>query len=175
MPSKYVIDTNVLLQAKNIYYRFDFCGGFWDWLRAGFDDDRIFSCQKVYSEIKTGDSKKDCPVRAWCDKTDPRFFLDDTDDAQVMTHYATLQQWATKEPQYTAAAKLKFAEEQNADAFLIAVAKRHGYVIITHELEAPEAKRTIPIPNAASAIGVKCSNVYDVLSQHAKTTFIYKP
>lgn len=28
----YLLDTNVLIAAKNTYYGFDFCTAFWDWL-----------------------------------------------------------------------------------------------------------------------------------------------
>ena len=28
----YLLDTNIFIQAKNEYYGFDLCPGFWDWL-----------------------------------------------------------------------------------------------------------------------------------------------
>ena len=31
----YLLDTNVFIQAKNLYYGFDFCPAFWDWLGRG--------------------------------------------------------------------------------------------------------------------------------------------
>ena len=30
----YLLDANVFIQAKNLYYGFDFCPAFWDWLIA---------------------------------------------------------------------------------------------------------------------------------------------
>ena len=28
----YLVDSNVVIQAKNLYYGFDFCPAFWDWI-----------------------------------------------------------------------------------------------------------------------------------------------
>gem|GEM_PF-6918350 len=30
----YLLDSDVLIRAKNDHYGFDFCPGFWDWLEA---------------------------------------------------------------------------------------------------------------------------------------------
>jgi hypothetical protein len=32
---KYLLDANVFIQAKDLYYRPDICPGFWDWLEDG--------------------------------------------------------------------------------------------------------------------------------------------
>lgn len=29
---RYLLDTNVFIQARNLHYGFDFCPAFWDWL-----------------------------------------------------------------------------------------------------------------------------------------------
>lgn len=39
--TKYLIDTNVFIQAKNLHYGFDFCPAFWEWLT-----ERIPSCRR---------------------------------------------------------------------------------------------------------------------------------
>ena len=28
----YLLDANIFIQAKNLYYGFDFCPAFWEWL-----------------------------------------------------------------------------------------------------------------------------------------------
>ena len=30
--TRYLLDANVFIQAKNLHYGFDFCPAFWDWL-----------------------------------------------------------------------------------------------------------------------------------------------
>lgn len=32
--TRYVLDTDLLIDAKNRYYGFDFCPAFWQWLRV---------------------------------------------------------------------------------------------------------------------------------------------
>jgi hypothetical protein len=29
--TRYLLDTNVFIQARNLHYGFDFCPAFWDW------------------------------------------------------------------------------------------------------------------------------------------------
>lgn len=105
------------------------------------------------------------------------FFLADTGDTKVMTAYAEVMSWANASTHYTAYAKKVFAESNRADAFLLAYAKAHGYVIVTQEKSNPEAKRSIPIPDAASQLGgIKPTvTIYELLRLHAKPTFVFKP
>ena len=30
--TRYLLDTNIFIQAKNLHYGFDFCPAFWEWL-----------------------------------------------------------------------------------------------------------------------------------------------
>jgi len=39
----YLLDANVFIQAKNLYYGFDFCPAFWDWLVEWNTDGKVFS------------------------------------------------------------------------------------------------------------------------------------
>jgi hypothetical protein len=173
MPSKYLLDTNVFIQSKNFEYRFDFCGGFWDWIKAGHADNRLFSCGKVYEELKDGDTKKKCPAKEWADGLPATFFIPDLADAAVMQHYASLMNWAANQSKYKPAARRKFADPQNADPFLVSVAKHYGLVLVTHEVASEDAKNRIPIQSAAKMLGVTWTTLYDLLSIHAKTTFAY--
>ncbi len=82
--------------------------------------------------------------------------------------------WAYAQSQYTPKALADFASRSNADAFLIAVAKNTGMTIVTHETSSPDARVRIPIPNAATALGVKTVVLFDLLSVHATATFKFK-
>lgn len=42
----YLIDANVLIQAKNLHYGFDFCPAFWDWLVEQNRTGRIASIRR---------------------------------------------------------------------------------------------------------------------------------
>ena len=51
----YLIDTDVLIRAKNLHYGFGLCPGFWDWLVAANGNGKVFSIEKVFDELRAGD------------------------------------------------------------------------------------------------------------------------
>lgn len=167
-----LVDSNIFIQAKNLYYRFDFCQGFWDWIVAAHAAGHLYSCKKVKAELLNGNA--DDPARIWALSLPATFFLDDEQDGGVMQKYATLMQWSIA-TDYTPAAKADFAHPEKADAFLIAVACQHGLKVATHEKFDANTKRKIPIPNAAHPHGVQTEYVYDLLSRLALPTFALKP
>lgn len=169
--TKYLIDANVFIQAKDMYYRFDFCGGFWDWMKAAHAAGHVCSCRKVLNELAAG--PKGDPAHAWAVALTPTFFLPDTQDSAVMNHYNTIMAWANGS-KYNQAAKNHFAKATTADAFLIAVAKQHGYRIATQEKSNPDTKKKIYLPDAAKENGVETVYVYDMLSELADSTFVMK-
>lgn len=50
----YLLDANVFMQAKNQYYGFDFCPGFWEWLVTHNVTSLVYSIEKVGDEIAAG-------------------------------------------------------------------------------------------------------------------------
>lgn len=169
---KYLIDANVFIQAKNLYYRFDFCEAFWAWLHKAHEAGLVFSIRKVRKELVSGE--KTDPVRVWAESLPEDFFLDDDADKNVMQTYAQVMQWANASKHYSPQAKAEFAKLKVADPFLIAVAKRHGYEIVSQEKSNPAAKKKIYLPDAADAFDVKTIFVYDMLSKYAESTFKLK-
>jgi len=104
------------------------------------------------------------------------FFLDDTGDVAVMKEYGSIMTWANKDTHYNDSAKVKFADIKRADAFLLAYAKAYGHEIVTQEKANPEKKSNIPIPDAANKIGkINTLTIYELLTKHAKPTFLFKP
>lgn len=47
----WLLDTNVLVNAKRDHYGFEFCPGFWDWLDIAWADGRVASIEAVYDEL----------------------------------------------------------------------------------------------------------------------------
>ncbi|MDP1636195.1 MAG: DUF4411 family protein [Gallionellaceae bacterium] len=169
---KYLIDANVFIQAKNLYYRFDFCEAFWAWLSKAHAAGLVFSIKKVRKELVGGD--KTDPVRVWAESLPDDFFLDDAADPHVMQAYAKVMQWANASQHFSPQAKAEFAKLKVADPFLIAVARQYGYEIVSQEKSNPAAKKKIYLPDAADAFDVKTIFVYDMLSKHAESTFKLK-
>lgn len=170
MLNKYLIDANVFIQAKNMYYRFDFCGGFWEWVKTAHGAGLVYTIKKVKDELVVGSD--DCS--RWIKGMPPSFFLDDINDRKVMAEYSRIMNWSNA-TDFKQAAKDEFAKPNVADAFLIAVAKAHNYSIVTQEQGNPMARRKIYLPDAAAAHGVETKYVYDMLSMHTSSTFMHKP
>lgn len=50
----YLLDANVLIEAKNRYYAFDIAPGFWDWLHQAHLQSLACSIEAVRDELLTG-------------------------------------------------------------------------------------------------------------------------
>ena len=168
---RYLLDSDVLITAKNLHYNPNFCGAFWKWVAKGHTDQRLFSIDRVRDELLTG--KDDDVLHGWAQSASlDGFFLDSKKTAQK---WQDLAQWAiNKKPQFLPAAVTKFLDVKSADAWLIAYAASHpNFVIVTNEQPAPESKRSIKLPDAAAAVGVKTVSLFDVLGKHAKSDFVF--
>jgi hypothetical protein len=55
----YVLDTNVLIQAKNRYYAFDIAPGFWAWLDRTHKPALACSIEAVRDELLAGGTRMD--------------------------------------------------------------------------------------------------------------------
>lgn len=53
-PPIYALDANVLIQAKDAYYRFSFCPAFWDFLPIAASEGRLLSIDKIHAELSIG-------------------------------------------------------------------------------------------------------------------------
>lgn len=170
---KFLIDTNIFLQAKHFHYRFDFCSHFWKWIEHAHAAGLVCSTAKVKDELMRGKDGDD--VMVWATGLPRSFFIPDTSDKLVMKKYAEVMAWSAENTHFKPAAKIEFAKTDVADAFLIATAMAYGFEIITHELSNPEQKKKIQIPDAALQLGVKTHFVYDVLSEYSDLNFAFNP
>ena len=159
----YVIDTDVFLQAKNLHYGFDFCPGFWEWLKDSNVKKSVFSIEKVKAELVDDDAA------GWADQYGEEFFL--KPDAGVGKALATVSQWVTGQS-YEPAAINTFL--QVADYYLIAHALSLGYVVVTHEVPANSPKK-IKIPNVCIGLGIKCMNPFEMLRVERARFVLGKP
>lgn len=151
--TRYLLDSNVFIQAKNLHYGFDFCPGFWDWLIEGNRDGTVASVERVGDELRAGDDD----LKVWVEARGDGFFLR-PDDA-VVPALATVSDWAGSAG-YQPAAAATFL--QIADYWLVAHALAHGYVVVTHEVPA-DTTRKIKIPNACISLDLRCVNPYEML------------
>lgn len=151
----YLLDANILIEAKNRYYGLDFAPGFWDWVAQACASGRVFSIEAVREEI---DGRKD-DLSAWSKNSGSQLYL--SPRASAAPHLARLSTWANTHTQYTDPAKREFLA--SADYFLVAQAADLGFTIVTHETPAPDAKKRIKIPEACAAVGVQYCSPWRVL------------
>lgn len=153
--TKFLIDTNSIVEAKDFFYAFDLCLGFWNALLRHHESGEVFSIDHVKSELTDGN---DILVR-WAKKMPKSFFLP-TGTADVATEYATIIQWVQANFQRQDAVS-SFAAK--ADGWLIAYAKVHGFTIVTEEKLNLDMKKRVANPNVCHKFEVPYCNVFEML------------
>ncbi len=149
----YLLDSNIFIQAKNLYYGMDFCPGFWDWLVKQNKENQLYSIEKVKDELQAIDDD----LSKWTQQRDSQFFL--KPDESVLSALVEISR-SINEKDYETGAKKIFL--QGADYYLIAQAKAREYTIVTHE-KPSDSKKKIKIPNVCIGFGIKYMTIYEML------------
>ena len=150
---KYLLDTNVLIEAKNGFYAFDLCPGFWEWIKT-YQDMR--SIQMVKDEIMDGKYV----LSHWVDSELPSSFFLPEDEA-IQQQYANIAKYVYSLPVFDTHQKDFFLEK--ADGWLIAAAIHYRATIVTHENYDPNCKKKILLPVIANYFNVPCVKIFNVL------------
>ena len=150
----YLVDANILIDAKNRFYAFDIAPGFWAWLDQVHRNEQVMSIDAVRDELLAGDDELADWARARRD-----FFL--PADQLTVQNFAPLSTWAASQ-YYKPAALREFTSDQ-ADFVLIAHAAGHGDIVVTHEQPSPDSRKKIKIPDACAAVGVETADIFTVL------------
>jgi hypothetical protein len=150
----YLIDASSLIEAKNRYYGFDICPGFWDWLLQQNDAGRVFSIDRIRVELESGNDE----LATWARERGSGFFLPlDPLTIQTVTEVNT---WVVQND-FKPQARNEFL--RGADPFLVAFGKAHGYCVVTDELFVPGQKNKVKIPAACQEFGVPCMSPFEML------------
>ena len=149
----YLLDANVFIQAKNLYYGLDFCPAFWDWLVARNTTGNVFSIERVADEIEAGGDE----LAQWAADRGPAFFV--KPDAAILTSLPRVSTWVI-EQRYEPAAINTFL--QVADYYLVAHALAHGLTVVTHEKASTSTKK-VKIPESCIGLGIKCMTPFEML------------
>ncbi|SPT52850.1 Uncharacterised protein [Actinomyces bovis] len=150
----YLVDANVLIEAKNRYYAFDIAPGFWDWLSQAYGEGRVFSIDAVRKEILQGEDE----LSQWA-KIHREFFH--PLDQKTTPFFSKLSIW-TQSQNFTPAARDAFTAEA-ADYLLVAFAAAHACTVVTHETAGSGSRKRVKIPDACKALDVKCVNTFEML------------
>ena len=150
----YLLDTNTLIQAKNEYYAFGFCPGFWDWLDQQRAAGNIFSIVPVLEEIREGADE----LSDWANTRAKTFFL--PMDALAVAQIPRVVQWVQQES-FRDEAKREFLAK--ADPQLIAYASAHGFTLATHEVHIEGERKKVKIPTVCRSLGIPCVRTFQML------------
>lgn len=144
----YVLDTSVLIDAKDLYYGFELCPGFWEWLEREIAGGEVISIARVRAELLGREDQ----LAAWARKQPAGFFRDeDAGSAAAMTR---VSDWAVG-ADFKDGAKRDFLAA--ADSALVAYALAYGHTVVTHEVHNAgnaNERKWIKIPTACLAFDV---------------------
>ena len=155
----YLVDSDVFITAKNLYYSFDICPGFWKSVLHHHVEGRVFSVDRVRSELLAGRKTEDL-VR-WVRDEVPEGFFVQVDTEAVVRAYTDVMMWVQRNPKYFDYAKAKLAT--GADGWLVAYARVHGATVVTNEQSAPDSRREIKLPDVCDQFEVQRDNTFAML------------
>ncbi len=154
----YLLDTNVFIEAKNRYYSFAVCPGFWAWIEGAGPAQSIATIDQVRDEILRGKDE----LAAWVKARRSVSWILETDDKPTQDVYRDVVAKVQAGP-WTQAAKDKFL--MGADPWLVAKAKVMGTAVVTHEGNDPRAKARVPLATVCKTEGVPFLITFDALEQ----------
>lgn len=157
--SPFVVDSDVFITSKNLYYAFDICPGFWRNLIRSYEQKKVYSVERVRGELLTGDREED--LVEWVREEVPRSFFKSVDSIEIIEAYREIMRWIQHHHNYFDSAKAKFAS--GADGWLVAYAIVHDATVVTNERRAPDSRRDIKLPDVCNAFEVRYTNVFAML------------
>ncbi len=163
---KYVLDTNVFIEAHRRYYGFDLCPGFWDCLQY-YSNTRVFSIDRVFDEISGGDQ-----LDEWTNDAASNLFLP-TDTTGVTRSYSQIMDWVHANSQFSQAALDQFARV--ADGWVVAYAKANACSVVTHEIYNPDKQSVVKIPNVCRAFDIHYTDTFKMLKDLQVSFFWERP
>lgn len=155
MTTKYVLDTNVFIQAHRQWYRFSFASGFWQVLLSQHKAGTITSIDRVRKEIKKGDT-----LYEWVDKSAPRSLFPTSKQVAVGNKYKEIISWVMASQKYDGAAKSLFATD--TDGWVMAYAYAYGMTVVSHEVSS-QAKSRVKMPDVCKKFGIGYRDTFYML------------
>lgn len=159
MEPSYIVDSDVFITAKNRYYAFDICPGFWDSVIHGFQMGRLRSIDKVRQELLNGRPEED--LVQWVKNGLPADFFLDTAEPEVVAAFGEVMLWVQRSPQYFDRAKAEFATK--ADGWLVAYAMVHGRCVATNEQPNPDSRKEVKLPDVCTQFGVAYEDTFAMI------------
>lgn len=145
----YCLDTSALLYAMNERYPPGNFPSLWEKVEGLVAEERLTSPDEVYKEVE----KKDDEAFKWC-KARSGIFVPLTGDIQLAT-IEILREF----PRLVDTKK----QRQQADPFVIAVARVKGAAVLTAETHRANGSKAPRIPDVCDHYGVDCHSFLDLI------------
>ncbi len=112
---------------------------------------QICSIDKVKNEL----FRNEDALKTWCEENLPGDFFKESENS--LSEYAQVVNWAYAklDNPYSQSALDIFMDAEEADAFLVAFAKKNTLQVVTNETSAPDSKRNVKLPDACQAFNVR--------------------
>lgn len=166
---KYLFDANNFITSKNTFYGFDIAPTFWTKTNELAEKKNFSIIDRIYDELVFENKKKPAnedELSKWI-RTEYKGTVLSTKDNKVVNAYAQVIQKMTQDVPYNShyrnSAKSRFAESNNADAWLVAYAIAYNFTVVTFEKYEPSGKKNIKIPVVCREFGVECINLYEFM------------
>lgn len=157
---KYLLDTNVLIEAYRTYYGLDFCPGYWDALQSKVLSGEAGSIKKVYEEIALNEDD----LSIWLKRSLAKeHFAQDDSDPLVAAKYLEVSSYVMSSSQFMPYAKREFLQPEEADPWLCAYASIYGCTVVTQEIYSPDVRRRVPLPNVLNEFDVPYVDTFKFL------------
>lgn len=141
----YLLDANVLITAKNLYYEFGRVDEYWEWLAFQAEQGNAKIPLEIYEEITVGKDE----LAVWAKDNKGALLLDEEVNIALVQHVTT-QGYA---PDLTDIE----LEAIGRDPFLIAYAMAdiNSRMVVTGEVRSNKQRQNRPIPSVCDTLGVK--------------------
>jgi Domain of unknown function (DUF4411) len=159
----FLLDSDVFIAAKNSYYAFQICPGFWKGLKQAYQRGRLRSLDRIQSELLRGHREEDL-VR-WLKNEVPAGFFHDSNSEEIVSTFREVMLWVQRNPRFTAQAVAKFATE--ADGWLVAYSMIKKTTVITNEQPRPESKSRVLLPDVCTHFGIPSKDTFVMIKDLA--------
>lgn len=155
----YILDQNVFIQAKNQYYAFAICPGFWDAVVEHHNRGNVRCIDKMVDGLTGfGDD-----LSEWVETILPPDCFVSTENDEVALAYAEIMTWANGNTQFLQYAKDQFAEEE--DAWIAAHALVNGHTVVTQEVYNEDRRNKVSLAHVCEIFGIRYLNTFEFLRE----------
>lgn len=142
----YLLDANVLITAKNLYYEFGRVDQYWGWLAFHAEQGDAKIPLEIYEEITIGKDQ----LATWAKDNKTALVLGEEVDVALVQNVITHG--------YASDLTDIELEVMGRDPFLIAyaLADINNRIVVTGEVRSNKRRQNRPIPSVCDDFGVKC-------------------